>query len=92
MSRKIAPQNTYKKGIKLVAKQGWDLTKVREVIYQLQTCEIIDPNLRDHALAGEFKGFRECHIYGDLVIIYKRNKDILSLYKIGRHQDLFKNY
>ncbi|EOU2166865.1 hypothetical protein ACNS8Z_002075 [Campylobacter coli] len=31
-------------------------------------------------------------MFGDLVIIYKRDDKILSLYRIGRHQDLFKKY
>ena len=90
--REIDITSSYKKCLKLVLKQGWDIDAVQSVVTQLLRDDILDPNLRDHALAGEFKGFRECHIYGDLVIIYKRSKDILSLYKIGRHQDLFKNY
>lgn len=92
MMLKIDFQSTYKKNFKLVKKQGWDLEKVREVVYQLQTCKILDPKLKDHALAGNYKGFRECHIYGDLVIVYQRDDTILKLYKIGRHQDLFKGY
>ncbi|MDD7323098.1 MAG: type II toxin-antitoxin system mRNA interferase toxin, RelE/StbE family [Campylobacter lanienae] len=38
--------------------------------------EILRSELKDHALIGGFKGFRECHIYADLVVIYNR---------IGRH-------
>lgn len=26
---------------------------------------------RDHALTGEWKGYRDCHIQGDLVLIYQ---------------------
>ncbi|MCI7587529.1 type II toxin-antitoxin system mRNA interferase toxin, RelE/StbE family [Campylobacter sp.] len=54
--------------------------------------EILRPELKDHALIGGFKGFRECHIYADLVVIYKRDDKTLTLYRIGRHQDLFKKY
>ena len=43
------------------------------------------PELKDHALIGGFKGFRECHIYADLVVIYKRDDKTLTLYRIGRH-------
>ncbi|WP_187424452.1 type II toxin-antitoxin system mRNA interferase toxin, RelE/StbE family [Campylobacter concisus] len=38
------------------------------------------------------KEFRECHVFGDLVIIYQRDDEILKLFKIGRHQDIFKRY
>ena len=90
--REIHFENTYIKDFKLVKKQGWNLEKIKNIILQLQTCEILDERLNDHSLKGDFKGFRECHIFGDLVVIYKRDKEILTLYKIGRHQDLFKNY
>ena len=31
-------------------------------------------------------------IYADLVVIYKRDDKTLTLYRIGRHKDLFKKY
>ena len=90
--REIHFENTYIKDFKLVKKQGWNLEKIKSVVLQLQTYEILDERLNDHSLKGDFKGFRECHIFGDLVVIYKRDKEILTLYRIGRHQDLFKGY
>ena len=90
--REIYFENTYIKDFKLVKKQGWDLEKVKSIVLQLQTCEILDERLSDHPLKGDFKGFRECHIYGDLVVVYKRDNEVLTLYRIGRHQDLFKGY
>lgn len=91
-SLKIQFENSYKRDFKLVKKQGWNLVKIREVVAHLQTSEIIDPQYDDHKLAGNLQNFRECHIFGDLVIIYQRNDENLILYRIGRHQDLFKNY
>ena len=92
MMREIHFQNTYEKDFRLVKKQGWGLEKVKSIVIQLQTCDILDSRLKDHALKGDYNGYRESHIYGDLVIIYKRDKEILTLYRIGRHQDIFKNY
>lgn len=69
--REIHFENTYIKDFKLVKKQGWNLEKIKSVVLQLQTCEILDERLNDHSLKGDFKGFRECHIFGDLVVIYK---------------------
>ena len=90
--RVIDIKSTYRKNLKLVLKQGWDTNAIQSVVTQLLNDDILNPRLQDHALAGDFKGFRECHIYGDLVIVYKRDKENLTLYRIGRHQDLFKNY
>lgn len=45
----------------------------------------------DHGLNGEFLDYRECHIKGDLLLIYKIEKEnlILILVEIGSHSQLF---
>ena len=94
--RNIVIHNNYKKDFKLVKRQisseKWGIEKIREVVLMLQTQDILPQSLNDHNLWGEYQGFRECHIYGDLVIVYKRDDKELYLRRIGRHQDLFKNY
>ena len=45
---------------------------------------------RDHSLSGEYIGFREFHIGGDLLVIYVIEDDILRLTRIGTHSQLFK--
>jgi mRNA interferase YafQ len=45
---------------------------------------------RDHPLTGSYKGFRDCHIKPDIVLIYsKPDKNILWLARIGTHSELF---
>jgi len=45
---------------------------------------------RDHALTGEWKGFRDCHVRPDLVLIYRKvGMDMLELARLGSHSDLF---
>ena len=46
---------------------------------------------RDHALSGDYTGFRECHILPDWLLIYKIEEDILTLTltRKGSHSDLF---
>lgn len=46
----------------------------------------------DHPLTGEYKGFREFHLAGDILIIYTVKDDILYLQRIGTHNQLFKKY
>lgn len=46
--------------------------------------------LRDHRLSGEWRGFRDCHVRPDLVLIYEKQKDdILTLARLGSHSELF---
>ena len=45
---------------------------------------------RDHALSGDWAGYRECHVRPDLLLIYdKPNTDELRLVRLGSHSDLF---
>lgn len=46
---------------------------------------------RDHDLVGEWRGYRECHIKPDLLLIYgKHDADVLRLVRLGSHSNLFK--
>lgn len=51
----------------------------------------LESHFKDHALKGEYEGFRECHIRSDLLLIYKiENRNfILVLVDIGSHSHLF---
>ena len=43
----------------------------------------------DHALSGEWKDHRDCHLRPDLVLIYRRDEDgTLALVRLGSHSEL----
>jgi len=45
---------------------------------------------RDHALSGEWRDHRECHLKPDLLIIYRKlNAEVLQLVRLGSHSELF---
>ena len=49
----------------------------------------LDARLRDHALSGDWKDHRDCHIRPDLVLIYQKPRDnILRLMRLGSHSEL----
>lgn len=83
--------STFKKEYKKLAKLG--KTKAIDTIIQsLANGETLDKKYNDHALKGDYKGFRECHIEPDLLLIYKKYEDILllSCVRLGSHSNLFK--
>ncbi len=43
----------------------------------------------DHPLKGEWSGWRELHISGDLLLIYRVGEDTLELARVGTHSELF---
>ena len=85
--------NAYKKSYKLMKKRGFDLSLLDEVIDFLRRGIPLDEKYRDHELSGNFKGFRECHIKPDWLLIYLLENDILTLTLVdtGTHSDIFKS-
>jgi mRNA interferase YafQ len=61
------------------------------VIDKLRLGEKLEQKYRDHALQGDWKRYRECHIQGDLLLIYIIENDqlVLVLVDIGNHSQLF---
>ena len=45
---------------------------------------------RNHNLIGDYSGFKEIHIGGDILVIYCIEDDILRLTRIGTHSHLFR--
>ncbi|CDH45839.1 type II toxin-antitoxin system YafQ family toxin [Candidatus Contendibacter odensensis] len=44
---------------------------------------------RDHALSGDWKDHRDCHLKPDLVLIYRKPDDVeLQLIRLGSHSEL----
>jgi mRNA interferase YafQ len=50
----------------------------------------LPPSNRDHALSGNWSGYRDCHLWPDLLLIYsKPSPDVLRLVRLGSDRDLF---
>ena len=43
---------------------------------------------RDHQLTGNLKDLRDCHIKPDLVLLYRKNNEVLELIRLGSHSEL----
>ena len=91
MKYQIKPSSTYKKELKKAFKQGKDLGKLNRIINMLANDETLPASNRDHQLTGVYKGFRECHIELDWLLIYQKEDTELLLYLVrtGSHSELF---
>ena len=89
---KIRYRKQFKKDYKRAMKQpGHTSNQISFVIQLLASEESLPDSYRDHALTGNYTGFRECHIQPDWLLIYKVESDILTLTltRTGSHSDLF---
>lgn len=81
----------FRKDYKRIKKRGYDLKLLEKVIDMLLSEKILEDRYRDHVLAGNYVGFRECHILPDWLLIYAVDKGnlILTASRTGTHADLF---
>ena len=87
----VLPSNTFKKELKTMIKRGYDISLLDEIVNKLANGEELPERNHDHALVGNYKGCRECHIKPDWLLIYQIEDQELILYltRTGTHADLF---
>jgi mRNA interferase YafQ len=89
IERSTAFKRDYRKVKAMVRYRDLDerLTLVLEL---LMTGHPLPCRNRDHALSGNWSGYRDFHLWPDLLVIYtKPLPDVLQLVRLGSHSDLF---
>ena len=88
----IIKATQYKRDCKAARKSGLDMEKLELIVRLLAADVALPPRNRDHALTGDWKGCRECHIEPDWLLVYEiqENVLVLMLYRLGTHSKLFK--
>ncbi|MFC2315271.1 MAG: type II toxin-antitoxin system YafQ family toxin [Selenomonas massiliensis] len=81
----------FRKDLKRQRKRGADIRKLDDALQILCAEKSLSEKYRDHALVGDYIGFRECHISPDWLLIYAvdKGKLILIASRTGSHADLF---
>ena len=87
----VSYSSRFKRDLKAMQKRGKDMTRLYKVMLDLENEMPLDPKYMDHYLHGEHKGYKECHIEPDWLLIYLVNKKAGELYfaRTGSHSDLF---
>jgi len=88
---KIAYTNQYLKDLELMKRRKLPKSELDEVVKLLLEQKPLPPKHKDHALKGDFSGYRECHIRPNWLLIYKIDEKVLTLVLIrtGTYSDLF---
>ena len=91
MKYKLKLTSLFKKDVKRMKKRGRDMRKLAEVVTMLQNGTPLSWEFRDHALSGDYSGFRECHIQSDWLLLYYIDEEqiVLVCSRTGTHSDIF---
>jgi len=87
---KIIYTSQFKRDYKRIKKQHKNLTELRTMIGKLANGKKPGAKHKDHGLTGNLKGFRDCHLEPDRLLIYTISSNILFLERTGSHSELFK--
>ncbi|MEN6411382.1 MAG: type II toxin-antitoxin system YafQ family toxin [Veillonellales bacterium] len=81
----------FKKDYKLAIKRGYPIKLLEETVSLLANKKALPEKYVDHALSGNWTAYRECHIQGDWLLVYRIENDVLvlTLARTGTHADLF---
>jgi len=90
--RTIDKSTQFKKDYRKAAKSINQL-ELDERLGFIVSCLLIDQPLperfKDHALKANWRGHRDCHVFPDLVLIYRlQGVSVLRLVRLGSHGDL----
>ncbi len=72
----------------------YDMNLLKKVMLLLVAADApLPPEYKDHPLKGGWDGFRECHIGGDFLLIYKitarGRHETIGFVRTGTHSELF---
>lgn len=72
-------------------RRGLNENDLFEVVGKLVNGEKLPLKNRDHALKGDYKGTRECHVHPDWLLIYEKEETLklIRLMRTGTHSDLY---
>ena len=65
--------------------------EIDELILLIAERKTLPATYQDHPLTGDMNDYRECHIQGDLLLVYQLQHErlVLVLIDVGSHSQLF---
>ena len=75
---------------KLSRSGRYDMRQLKEAMMLLIANDgPLGPEWLDHPLKGQWADYRECHIGGDFLLIYRVEGKLLNFVRAGTHAELF---
>lgn len=84
--------SAFKADVKRQQRRDKDMNKLKTLITLLVNEQEIPDEYEDHPLQGNWRGYRDAHMEGDWILIYRVGGEDLRLARTGTHQDIFSNY
>jgi mRNA interferase YafQ len=87
----LATTSQFEKDYKLCLKRGYKMNLLHKLFAELETTGTVKASHKPHKLTGDYKGFWECHIRPDWLLVWMVDSKAktITLTRTGTHADLF---
>ncbi|CAK7073794.1 type II toxin-antitoxin system YafQ family toxin [Tissierella sp.] len=86
----IKQTSQFKKDLKRIQNSPKKIANLQTVLKLLQVTGTVPQEYKPHMLIGDYKGYMECHIESDLLLIwFDESKELIKLIRLGTHSELF---
>lgn len=80
----------FKKDLKRIQNNPEKIASLQTVLESLQATGSVPQKYRPHLLVGNYKGYMECHVENDLLLIwFDESKELVKLVRLGSHSEIF---
>lgn len=79
----------FRRDLQRHARRNKDVLGVFAVMHRIVNREALDPTARPHPLGGEWAGYMECHLGGDLLLVWRDDGRTITFARLGTHADIF---
>lgn len=87
-SRTIQKTSKFKKDFKQYQTNKKVVSRLNDILYCLMNRLPLSEQYKNHPLTGEWKGYYDCHVLPNVVLIYTYDDTTISLTRIGTHNKL----
>jgi mRNA interferase YafQ len=87
--KQVIQSTKFKKDLERMKKRGKNRDELLVVLTLLQSGKAIPLKYKDHALTGNWLGYRDVHVENDWLLIYEATDESVFLARTGTHSDLF---
>lgn len=86
---KLLVESRFKKDLKKLSRSGgYDFRELDYVINELLQGNILSSKYKNHMLTGNLKGYFDCHIKNNWILLYKITSTRLILIRTGTHAEV----
>lgn len=88
--KKFKQTSQFKKDLKRIQNNPKKIASLQTVLELMQKTGTVPQEYKPHLLVGDYKGYMECHIESDFLLIwFDESEELIKLIRLGTHSELF---